>query len=149
MWNTDSRKLLLFLKITTCLELARSMLGTWNLVNKYTHNYVSENYQGLLNFANISIFLQGNLPFLAKIISFVLNSVLFFRPCVRNPSSRLLQISHKSEKWQRRHNLPTWRHHQFFFVTMFLLSSLGTGPSFMSTSLLVLELWQFSFIWNW
>ena len=29
-----------------------------------------------------------------------------------------------------------------------LLSSLGTGPSFISISLLVLELWKFSFIWD-
>ena len=34
----------------------------------------------------------------------------------------------------------------FFDVVLFLLSSLVTGPNFMSTSSLVLELWQFSFI---
>ena len=34
----------------------------------------------------------------------------------------------------------------FFDAVLFLLSSLVTGPSFMSISLLVLELWQFSFI---
>ena len=37
----------------------------------------------------------------------------------------------------------------FFDVAMCLLSSLDTGPSFMSMSLLVLELWQFSFIRDW
>ena len=37
----------------------------------------------------------------------------------------------------------------FFGVVLFLLSSLGTGPSFMSLSYLVLELWQFSFIRDW
>ena len=37
----------------------------------------------------------------------------------------------------------------FFDVVLFLLSSLVTGPSFMSISSLVLELWQFSFIRNW
>ena len=37
----------------------------------------------------------------------------------------------------------------FFNITLFLLSSLVTGPSFMSVSSLVLELWQFSFIRNW
>ena len=36
----------------------------------------------------------------------------------------------------------------FFDVVLFLLSSLFTGPSLMSTSL-VLELWQFSFIRDW
>ena len=34
----------------------------------------------------------------------------------------------------------------FFNVVLFLLSSLVTGPNFMSISSLVLELWQFSFI---
>ena len=33
-----------------------------------------------------------------------------------------------------------------FHVVLFLLSGLVTGPSFISISLLVLELWQFSFI---
>ena len=36
-----------------------------------------------------------------------------------------------------------------FDVALFLLSSLVTGPSFMSISSLVLELWQFSFIRDW
>ena len=34
----------------------------------------------------------------------------------------------------------------FFDVVLFLLSHLVTGPSFMSISSLVLELWQFSFV---
>ena len=37
----------------------------------------------------------------------------------------------------------------FFDVVLFLLSSLVTGPNFMSMSSLVLELWQFSFIRDW
>ena len=37
----------------------------------------------------------------------------------------------------------------FFDVAMFLLSSLVTFPSFMSISLLVLELWKFFFIRDW
>ena len=37
----------------------------------------------------------------------------------------------------------------FFDVVLFLLSSLVTGPSFMSISSLVLELWQFTFIRDW
>ena len=32
---------------------------------------------------------------------------------LRNPASGLLQINHKFEKWQWRHNLPIWRRHQF------------------------------------
>ena len=37
----------------------------------------------------------------------------------------------------------------FFDVILFFLSSLVTGPSFMSISSLVLELWQFTFIRDW
>ena len=37
----------------------------------------------------------------------------------------------------------------FFDDVLFLLPRLVTGPSFMSISSLVLELWQFSFIWDW
>ena len=37
----------------------------------------------------------------------------------------------------------------FFDVVLFLLSSLVTGPSFISISSLVLELWQFLFIRDW
>ena len=37
----------------------------------------------------------------------------------------------------------------FFDGFLFLLSSLVTGPSFMSILSLVLELWQFSFIRDW
>ena len=37
----------------------------------------------------------------------------------------------------------------FFEVVLFLLSTLDTGPSFMSISALFLELWQFSFIRDW
>ena len=56
----------------------------------------------------------------------------------------MLQIGNKMEKWQCPHNLPTWHHRQVFFdVVLFFLSSLVTGPSFMSISSLVLELWQF------
>ena len=38
---------------------------------------------------------------------------------------------------------------EFFDVVLFLFSNLVTGPSFMSISSLVLELWQFSFIRDW
>ena len=38
---------------------------------------------------------------------------------------------------------------KFFDVVLFLLSILVTGPSFMSISSLVLELWQFPFIRDW
>ena len=75
--------------------------------------------------------------------------------CVRYPTFGLLQISHKLEKRQWRHNFPTWHHRQVLFGVvfwrffLFFLSCLVTGPSFMSISSLVLELWQFSFIRDW
>ena len=56
----------------------------------------------------------------------------FYRLCVRNPASGLLQIEHKLE----------------IDVAIFYLG-LVTGRSFMLISSLVLELWQFSFIRNW
>ena len=40
---------------------------------------------------------------------------------------------------------PTWRHRRFFWCRFFLLLSLVTGPSFISKSSRVLELWQFFF----
>ena len=39
----------------------------------------------------------------------------FYRLCIRYPASRLLQIGHKSEKWQWRNNSPTWCHRQIFW----------------------------------
>ena len=69
-----------------------------------------------------------------------------YRSCVRNLTSRLLQIAHKLEKQQWRHNVLIF-HRQFFLA--FLLSNLITGSSFKSTELLVLELWQFWFIRDW
>ena len=39
----------------------------------------------------------------------------FYRLCVRNSAFGLLQIGHKSGKWQWRHNLTTWRHRNFFW----------------------------------
>ena len=73
-----------------------------------------------------------------------------YRLCIQNPASRLLQIGHILEKWQSRHNSPTWRHCQFFLdVVLFLLSILNTGLSFMSISLLLLKFCQFTFIRNW
>ena len=70
-----------------------------------------------------------------------------YKPCVRNTASRLsIRISHKLEKYI------IFQHDfvfNFFKVVVLYLSSLVTGSIFMSISLLVLELWQFSFIRAW
>ena len=59
----------------------------------------------------------------------------------------MLETGRKFEKRQWQRNFPKWSHLHFFFfffdVGVFLLSSLINGPSFMSISSLVLELWQF------
>ena len=41
------------------------------------------------------------------------NRVIIY-PLYLSPASGWLKIGHKSEKWQWRHNLLTWRHCQFF-----------------------------------
>ena len=50
-----------------------------------------------------------------KIKSYCQWKCKFYRLCVRNPASGLLQIGHKSEKWQWRQNLLTWRRRSFFW----------------------------------
>ena len=39
----------------------------------------------------------------------------FYRLCIWKPTSGLLQIGQKLEKWQWCHNFLTWRHRQFFW----------------------------------
>ena len=73
----------------------------------------------------------------------------FCRLCVQNPALGFLQLV---VNWKNCCDVTNSLHDiivNFFYATLFLLSSLLTGPSFMSTSSLVLELWQFSFIWDW
>ena len=64
------------------------------------------------------------------------------------PASGFLQVGHKLEKWQWRiicwHNVMV----KCFEVLVFLLSGFVIGPSFMSISLLVLQVKQF-FLRNW
>ena len=45
----------------------------------------------------------------------------FYRPCMWNLASELLQICHKSEKWQWHHNMVTWCHCQIFWCCLFSL----------------------------
>ena len=57
-------------------------------------------------------------------------------------ASRWLQIGHKSEKGEWRHNFPIWHNRWILFTSpLLLLSTLIAGPSFMSISWQVL-LWQ-------
>ena len=66
----------------------------------------------------------------------------FCRLCEQNPAFELLQIDWKPEKWQLRHNFPTWRIVKFFgrcFFSLFKLSywskfhvNIITGSSIMT-----------------
>ena len=65
---------------------------------------------------------------------------------------RLLDCSKLAVNWKNVNDVKIFRDDvivNFFDVVLFLLSSLVTGPSFMSTSSLLLELWQFLFIRDW
>ena len=55
---------------------------------------------------------------------------MFYRLCVWNPASRLLQIGCKLEKWQWRHNFPTWRHCQFFWHCFLSLAKFSYWSKF-------------------
>ena len=70
--------------------------------------------------------------------------------CIQIPASGLLQIGQKIRKMTMASQFSNMTStSNFFDAALFLLSSLVTGPSFISTSSLVLELWQFSYIRDW
>ena len=65
---------------------------------------------------------------------------------------RLPDCSKLAINWKNDNDLTVFRHDvivNFFDVVLFLLWILVIGPSFMSISSLVLELWQFYFIRDW
>ena len=65
---------------------------------------------------------------------------------------RLPDCSKLAVNWKSHNDVIIFLHDviiNFFDAVLFLLSSLVTGPSFMSISLQVLELWQFPFIRDW
>ena len=142
-----------------------------------THICSSREYsfrcEDLLNFADASIFLQiysvfqkivpvlksNSMRAVLEIFSSVFSwckmkgyyswKCKYYRRCVHNPASGLLHIGHKLGKWN---DFEVCRYKvilSFFDDVAFFLSSLFTVPSYMSVSLLVLELWQFSFIKDW
>ena len=73
----------------------------------------------------------------------------FYRLCARNSASGLLQIGRKIEKRHWCPKSPKWHYRHFFDFALLLLSSLVTGPSFMSISSRFLELCQFYFLRDW
>ena len=65
---------------------------------------------------------------------------------------RLPDCSKLAVNWKNGNDIAILGHDviiNIFDVVLFLLSSLVTGPTFMSISSLVLELWQFPFIRDW
>ena len=64
----------------------------------------------------------------------------------------LPDCSKLATNWKNDNDVIIFQHDvivKFFEVVLFLLWSLVTGSSSMSMSSLVLELWQFSFTWDW
>ena len=74
---------------------------------------------------------------------FLLIKFKFHRPCVWLPDCSKLAINRKNDNDVTVSQQDAVAN--FFDVNVFFLSSLVIGPSFMSISLLVLEIWQFSF----
>ena len=161
-----------------CLKLVKIMLETSKLVCKYTHicsfiKYIFQ-YQDSLNFRDVSIFLQKISTFWQKYFSyskqqcesclkiFLVSFSVFLRQKVafnENVSFTdyaskiwLSGFSKLAINWKNDNDVTICRNDvkvNFFHVFLSLLSSLVTGPSFMSISSLVLELWQFTFIRDW
>ena len=144
------------------LKLIRIMLVTWNLVRKYTHISRLPCFCLCQHFfAKYQHFLSKIVPSLKvmiwelrmKFFSYVFGfykikyhnqwKCKFCRPCFRNPASGFLQIDHKLKIVYMTSSSIS------FDIPVFLLSGLVTGPSFMSISSQVLEIWQFTFIRDW
>ena len=139
------------------------MLEAWNLIHKYTY-IVSGNIpfstMTLLIFLMTAFFLQNSIYFFffffGKNSTFTQSNsmravleIFMYRPCVRNIASRWLQIDHN---WKKDNDFTICQQDvvvNFFDVAVFPLSSLVTGPNFMSISWLVLELRQFLFMKVW
>ena len=166
-------------KITLlCLKVVRIMLETSHLARKYRPICSFRKYTfyclGFLKFADVSFFLQKASVFCPKKYlyskqyceSCVRDFLVLFSVFVRQKVTITENITFadslsgiqppdcsKLAKNSRNDNDVTIFWHDvnvnFFDVVLFLLSSLVTGPSFMSILLLVLELWQFSVIRDW
>ena len=81
---------------------------------------------------------------------YILNENVSFTVCesrIQLPDSSKLAINWKMTVTSQFVNMMPSSNS--FDIFLFLLSSLVTGPSFMSMSSLVLEMWQFSFIRDW
>ena len=130
-----------------CLKLVRIMLETWNW-NVSTHtNIVSENVPFNTK-ALLIIFLQNNSIVLKALVWEVCNRFFtsfftfckisyysywkckFYRLWVWNSAFGLLQISHRSENLQWRHNLPTWHHRQLFWRYIVFLAKFSYCSKF-------------------
>ena len=165
--------------IPPCLKLVRAMLETWNLAQKDTRTYlVLENIpftnkalsiflmsaffckKSAFFFGQNSTFTQSNSVTAARdfLVLFsvsvrwkvTVNENVSFTDCafgIRLPDCSKSAIILKNENEvtiYRMRSSPI-----FFDLTLFLLLNLVIGPSFMSISSLVLQLWQFTLIRGW
>ena len=166
-------------KIPPCLKLVKAMLETWKLARKNTRIFSFRKYtfyyQGSLNFPDVrfffftmnqhffgqnSTFTQSNSvravrDFLALFSVSVrwkvtVNENVSFTGCafgIRLPDCSKSAINLKNDNDVTIYHMPSSPN--FFDVNLFLLLNLVVGPSFMSISSLVLQLWQFTFIRDW
>ena len=145
------------------------MLETWNLVRKCRYICSFKKYtfllQDSLNFAYGSIFFCNKSTFLLKIVPllkavvWLLKVFLFFyfqllldKRLLLIKNISLVDFSKSALNWKNGNDDTIFWHESlsiFFDIAVFFLSILVTGPSFMWISLLVLELWQISFIRDW
>ena len=149
-------------KITpACLKLIRIMWEAWNLVRKYTDTCSFRKrtfqYQEPLNFDDVSIFdFAKNQHFLAKIVPLI--KAIVWELCTLNENVRFTDYT-SAIRLPDRSKLAIYRNmtmtsqffdmtsrSKFFGAVLFILTSLLIGLSSMLITLLVLELWQFSFI---
>ena len=65
------------------------------------------------------------------------------------PASELLEISHKSKKWQWRNNLLTWRQHHIFWRCFVSLVTFSYSSKFHVNIITGSGVWQFSLIGDW
>ena len=140
-----------------------------------THTYVNSEdirFSTKALFADVSIYFAKNLHFLTKMVSLL--KVIMWELCQRffssvfsickvkgyihgnvsftNYASGIPDCSKLVVNRKNDNDVKICSHDviiKFFDVILYLLSSLVTGPSFMSRSSLVLESWQFSSIGDW
>ena len=105
--------------VFNCQYTWMALLRLWNVINKwviviYIFRHSKLYPTALLHNIYVTC-VKLFLVFVRKKVTINENKI---RSCVRNLVSGLLQIAHKSEKWQWSHNFLTWRHCQTFLTSL-------------------------------